>query len=672
MSWLVMLVMLVASGQALAEDQADSDPAGEPSEPAPEPSEPAPEPSEPAPEPAPEGDADPAGSGDGDSGSADPDPGSAEPAGGDDAGSAEPAGSGAGADSPTATEDTGPGEAPPPADPNDVDGDGRPDGSTDTDGDGVSDAQELAAYADVDPNAQDSDGDGTPDALDDGDIDNDGVPDAQEEDPPTDPFDQDGDGKIEPDEIADRQEFAAFFDDIPNFPNDDALDARPDATELLPSIDAETFRTGVRLVKKIVLEKMSTKIAKKADQRMATFSKIVVGISLTGFLLLLMPFVLKKKYPGQMGMLMKYSALAAATFVVTVNLFGAVLFGLRTVQGALSKFTNPSIAIAGGTFDTLDEHADKFIVMGKELFLPTLEQVRNQPEEQPSVTLLENGVKIVEDAKVFMTVARMFKKVDFIFSALPIVLTIVTLLLFVLAIRPTLVEIIKLPATAAAGNDHAGKDVVAGAMRRVKGELLASICTVGVLAVLTMISSWVLGQIVKPALDALLTYFSLTVTYLQFAKGASSGLVFVTLFAVIFFLVLNLAALILSMSFFLGKSQKIFQQKFNEGSPVSKHTHFFKWGTAAVLLVQIFPLLFALVAAKILDAINDSVMSGASTAESISWGKLLLSGPAFLVAAFLVLFWAIRGVKAMKFLATYKVKPPVPKDAPPASAEPAT
>jgi hypothetical protein len=539
----------------------------------------------------------------------------------------------------------------------DSDGDGTPDGKEDSDGDGVSDADEAVASADVDPNAKDSDGDGTPDAQEDGDIDNDGIKDSEEEDPPTDPFDADGDGVIEPDEVADRAAFAAYFDDIPNQPNDAALEARPEATELKGTIDIETFRTGVRLVKKIVLAKMAKKMALKSDQRMKKFSMLVSGFSLLGLLLLLMPLVLAKKYPGQGKNLLKYSALAAATFVVTVNLFGGVLYGLRTVQGALSSYTNPSVAIAAGTFDALDENADKYLAMGRELFMPTIEQIRNHPEEQPAAQFLENGIKIVQDAKVFLTMAKMFKKVDFVFSILPIVLTLVTLILFMLAIRPTLTEIIKLPAMAASGRSGVGKEVVANSLRRVKGELLASLCTIGVLVVLTLISAVVLGQIVKPALDAFLQYFSLTIAYLQFAEGASSGLVFLTLFAVMLFLILNLAALILSMSFFLGKSQKIFQQKFNEGTPISTHLRFFKWGAPAVLLVQVFPLLFAMVASTLLDKINDSVMGTELNADSISWGKMLLAGPAVLVVAFLVLFWALRGIKAIKFLAGYKVKP---------------
>ncbi|HEY5936710.1 MAG TPA: hypothetical protein VIU61_18805, partial [Kofleriaceae bacterium] len=300
----------------------------------------------------------------------------------------------------------------------DSDGDGTPDGKEDSDGDGVSDSEEMEAYADVDPNAADADGDGTPDSQEDGDIDNDGVPDAEEEDPPTDPFDADGDGKIEEDEKALRAEFAGFFDDIPNLPDDAALDARDPSSEMKPSISVEDFRKGVRLAKRVVLGKMAKKIQKKADKKMMTFSLIVMGVSVAGFGLLLMPLVLGKKYPGQGKTLFKYSALAAVTFFVTVNLFGGVLFGLRTVQSELSNYTNPSIAIAGGTFDTLDNNAEEFVVTGKELFLPTIEQMRNNPEEQPAVLLIENGMRVVDQARVFMSIAKMFKKVDFLFGIL--------------------------------------------------------------------------------------------------------------------------------------------------------------------------------------------------------------------------------------------------------------
>lgn len=483
---------------------------------------------------------------------------------------------------------------------------------------------------------------------------------AETETPDAADQDDEDEGPPTAEEVADGKEFDAVFGDIPDAPDAAALEARPDDAELKPSMTVEQFRTVVRVAKKVVLAKMAAKIAKKSDARMATFSWIVFVVSLCGLLLLAMPLFLKKRFPGKGKLLFTYSALAAATFFVTVNLFGGVLFGLRTAQGALSNYTNPSIAIARGTFDTLDDNAEDYIVMGKELFAPTLEQMRSHPEEQPAVLLLENGTKIIKDAKVFLTVAKTFKKVDFVFSILPIVLTILTLILFVLAIKPTLLEIVQLPALVAAGNASASRQVIGNSMRRVRGELYATLCTVGVLAVLTLVSSIVLGQIMKPALDALLSYFSIAVQYLQFADGASSGTVFVTLFGVVMFLVLNLATLILSMSFFLGKSQKIFQQRFNGGTPIAAHRRFFAWGIPAVLLIQLFPLVFMYVARFGLDAINEHILAGVTDAGAVSWTRLLLAGPAFLVVAFAVAFWACRGIKALQFLATYKVKPGAP------------
>jgi hypothetical protein len=197
-------------------------------------------------------------------------------------------------------------------------------------------------------------------------------------------------------------------------------------------------------------------------------------------------------------------------------------------------------------------------------------------------------------------------------------------------------------------------------MRRVWGELLATLCTIGVLTVLTLLSAFVLGKIVGPALDALLDYFSRAVAYLQFVEGASSGLVFLTLFTVILFLVFNLATLILSMSFFLGKSQKIFQQRFNDGTPLATHKHFFKWGTPSVLLVQLLPWLFAVIADVVLAKIDSSMFDGVGNPADIPWTKLMLAGPAFLVVGFLLMFWAARGFKAIGFLFKYKVKPKAP------------
>ncbi len=502
--------------------------------------------------------------------------------------------------------------------------------SPDSDGDGLSDAEEAKVAAE----------------------------DAEEGEAPYNKFDLDGDGSSDP---ALEKEWAETTDGFSAKLDEDAidkeLDSRPEDAELAPSISPEQFRKIVMLIKKVVLAKMEKKMAKKSAEKMAKFSLGIFFFSLAGFGLLLMPLFLKKKYPGKSGVLFKYSALAAVTFFLTVNLFGGVLYGMKTAQGSLGSATNPTLAVANGTFDTLYDNAEDYLVMGKELFVPTLLALEGNSDEQPAVLILQNGMKVVEDAKVFMSIAKMFKKMTWLFSIISIILFGVTMLLFAKAIKPTLTEIVKLPMRAASGEASVGRDTTKRAMKRVWGELLATLCTLGVLTLLTIFSAAILGQIVKPALDALLGYFSLAVNYLQFVDGASSGVVFLALFSVILFLALNLGTLILSTAFFLGKCQKIFQARFNDGTPVRNHKRFFKWGIPAVLFVQVFPLLFVIVAGKALDKINESLLSGIKDADAVPWTKIMLAGPFFLVGAFILLFWGLRGIKAIGFLFSYKVNP---------------
>jgi hypothetical protein len=495
---------------------------------------------------------------------------------------------------------------------------------------------------------------------------------ADDDDVPYNKFDLDGDGTSDPAlEHEWAETTAGFSANIDEAAVDAALDARPEDAELMPSISAEQFRKIVALVKKVVLGKMEAKMARSAAKKMSQFSLGIFCFSLLGFGLLFVPLALRKKYPGKGSVLFKYAALAAVTFFLTVNLFGGVLYGMKTAQGALGDKTNPSLAIASGTFDTLYDNADDYITMGKELFVPTLMQLEGNSDEQPAAIMIQNGIKIVHGAKVFVSIAKMFKKLNVVFAVLPIILFCVTMILFGLAIRPTLTEIVKLPMRAAAGEAGVGRDTTKLAIRRIWSEVLATLCTLGVLTVLTFVSAAVLGQIVKPALDALLSYFSLSVTYLQFVDAPSSGIVFLTLFSVVLFLALNLATLILSMSFFLGKCQKIFQARFNDHTPVATHKRFFQWGIPSVLFVQLFPLAFVFVAGRALDKINESLLAGIKDADAVPWAKILLAGPFFLVVAYALMFWGARGVKAMTFLFSYKVKPKLArKNAPPHMAEP--
>lgn len=145
---------------------------------------------------------------------------------------------------------------------------------------------------------------------------------------------------------------------------------------------------------------------------MSKISQLIFYFSLAGLLLLGAPLVLRRRYPGQGASLFKYSALAAVTFLVTVNLLGTVVMGFRSAQGALGSSTNPQLRIASGFFDSLDHNAEDLLTTGKELFAPTLARLQGNGDDQPAVVLFENGQRVVKDAQVFVTVAKTFKKLD--------------------------------------------------------------------------------------------------------------------------------------------------------------------------------------------------------------------------------------------------------------------
>lgn len=186
--------------------------------------------------------------------------------------------------------------------------------------------------------------------------------------------DYDGDGTVDAAELAEEREFDTAFADIPDEVSDDALDRRAADHNLAPSITVEQFRTLVRLAKRKVLLRLEAKIERGAAAKMHTIATFIALFSLTGCLLLLMPLALRRKYPGQGAALLKYAALAAVTFFVTVNLFGAIVLGLRSAQGAVGNQTNPQLRLAAGFFDTLDANAPRYVVTGRELFAPTLER----------------------------------------------------------------------------------------------------------------------------------------------------------------------------------------------------------------------------------------------------------------------------------------------------------
>ena len=181
----------------------------------------------------------------------------------------------------------------------------------------------------------------------------------------------------------------ASDDDVPTPPTDPAVQKEFDQEfagvshevgQTSGEMSVDKFRKLVATARAKVLSKLEMKIEIKSARRMVKIATIIFFISLAGVLLLLTPLFLAKKYPGNGGLLFKYSALAALTFFITVNLFGGVAVGFRSAQAALGRLTNPQIKIAEGFFDSLDKEADELKDIAPQLLAPTLYQLQRSEE----------------------------------------------------------------------------------------------------------------------------------------------------------------------------------------------------------------------------------------------------------------------------------------------------
>jgi hypothetical protein len=287
-------------------------------------------------------------------------------------------------------------------------------------------------------------------------------------------------------------------------------------------------------------------------------------------------------------------------------------------------------------------------------------------EESMPVALLGNVQKIAKDAAPFIAVAKWFKGMLWIFDYLPLVMTTIAIFLFLVGARPMLAELTQLPARAAAGENTQG--VVKEAFRKVGRELLATLCLIFVLAVVTLGSGELLALAVRPAVENFLNTFFVAVIYVQ-QPNASSGLIFASLIGTVIFLVLNVMVILVTSGFFLGKVHKIFQQKFQEKVPLSAHKKFWGWGTLALLWALTFPVLFVRGA----EPLVQKLLEKGFAKEEPNWTLILLGGSAAFVVGFLVTFWVARGVRGLVFLKKYDLAaakaasvppPPMPMIAP--------
>ncbi len=448
---------------------------------------------------------------------------------------------------------------------------------------------------------------------------------------------------------------------------DDADPEEPD-----PAVYAAYIREIIAAKRGAIEDKVADRVLDKQIARMGVISSIFSVVSILGIGLLLIPVLVRKRFPNRGRVLWKYAATSALLFFVTVNLFAMVLKILGVGQMAAGAIANPQVAVVSATFDTVHESAEDLAPLGPALIEPTLASLGPESDEPMPVVLLENAAKFGNELKIVQSVAGMFKRVNWLFGYVPIVLSIVTVVVFLLNLGPTLRAIIGLPVRAAAGERGVARQVAKETVKTVGREVLATLSIMVVLITVMVFASLVLETVLSPALEAFIGILAVAIFYAQIVPDASSGAILVGLGGTVVFLIVDLAAVMAGTGLFVGKVHKIFQRRFHDKLPLRSHAAFWKWGTASLAYILAFPVLYMYAAGPVIDALIEWQMDG----DEIRWGLLLTTPPVALVVLFMISAFVFRLHRAIAFIAKYKIpkaKQPVPQgpmQAPPVPVPP--
>lgn len=429
----------------------------------------------------------------------------------------------------------------------------------------------------------------------------------------------------------------------------------------------------------VAREKVTSAIrSKETHTQDKNFDRILVVILLLtagGYLVvLLLPLVLRRRYPGGGRTLWKASAVAAGTFAITVALLGASLLVTRSVQGTVAAdSTSPKMRVADAAFAVLakSETIEGLSELSKQrldfIKAPLRQIVESENpgdtdryavfaaylvthwadllDEPELKNIAKNVAMLSSHADSMRSVFAFYSKVDWLMGIVPILLSLLAVLLYLLPLKQMLVDVVTAPMRAASGSgtpDEASRRAMASVM----AELKSTLPFLGVMLFLLPLTGFFLALAMEPLVELLIGYSLLTLFYILFAE-ASAFVIYACLGSAIVLLVVCLAAYITAMGAVLGQARKIFRAIFHLGYAFRDFKRFWIWSGVALLVMLALPFVYAYAAIWAAElALGDLSTLGAKE-------LLLVPVPALLL--FPVIFWAARGWKALGFIKKYPV-----------------
>lgn len=417
--------------------------------------------------------------------------------------------------------------------------------------------------------------------------------------------------------------------------------------------------------------------AKETASQERSFGLVLIILSIaTGagvLVILLMPFFVRRRYPDATG-LGRTSLIASGVFIVTMLVLGGALLVTRTVQGEIGvDSTSPRMRVADAAFTVLER--DDYVQSFSELSQYRLDLIKTPLREIGSelsavaatdATLQEKGEavaailaehwarlleqpelkRVAKNAKMlaghvetYRGAIGLVRSLDGVLGYVPVALALLAVLLYLLPMRKSLTHIITSPVRHASGETGDG---LRGDLRDVGNELKV----VGPYLLLILLLLPIIGVFiafaVEPLMEILINVALLNFVYVLGADATGFAIQGSILGSVVL-LGLTIVIYVLALAFFAKSFRTVLRARFHEGRRLSEFKSFWIRGGLALLGLLLFPVLFAEGARFVQTTMLDKPI------EQLSSPDLWLV-PVIGAAAFLVLFWALRGIKALGML----------------------
>lgn len=405
--------------------------------------------------------------------------------------------------------------------------------------------------------------------------------------------------------------------------------------------------------------------------------------------LLALPWVIvssrKRREGTRLATPFGYVALAAGLVFFGMSLLAGTLLATERLQALAGRGAAPNLTAMTATLDALDDGAEQVERFGPAVVTPLLRDL-GAGDTTPLPAAFVGAVgRHAPDAEghapTFETAAVMARALDAGAQHVPAALVLLVVLVFLSALRPTLREILEMPARASSDEAHVAEAVRRSVLIRVARELGVTLVLALSTTALAFASTVAVSAVVRPATRVLLHYTLAAGDWMK-AGGASSPAILGGLSAGIVFVGLSAIFVVAGCVAFVDKTHRLLQQRAHERAALPPHADFWRWAPSGVALVLILPAVFGHTISALVEGPLDRTLARGAIGQT----TFFATAPLLLVLGFVIVFWAARGFRAIGFIARYPIRPeatpttarspsitPQPMDAPadtPATAAP--